>query len=565
MDAHAERRLERGEVVVKRLAPRALRTGQLVLPPQVVLADLEDIPIAIADEMLTKIWPLVELEYGPEAWPNDSRLHRLAACLVEYQGREFYDELQQARDEQADEDPDDDDFEDYIIRCTAWLDPSGPLWKYKKLRLSKEAFAFIERFHDRATKGSCRLADPDVGGGYEYAYDADPEEDSWFHQPLSRERLVHVQARTLSVELELTPGGPDKCRPPAPGPGPYPHPRQAMSTLAATLRPKLQHLPAAVLDDDLLVIAVLITSLDAYLAHGSLQREVKKGGWRGARSDLYLAILNSLDLGESLETVRRIVEAHHPAPIHINLRLPSGGPAETLRSASLLDKWCGFLVYKPVYRIAIDNAVATDNSPDHEGMPPTSIDRRFRAPTSRVGDNSAIAQARSVEKPTSSSQPLSAASSLDGPGAVRGSKAEKLLIYVAGDDATRGIQRRACLRRTAMIYQHAPAPIIFEDAAGSSGLEALVREASRGTVIMFSSIARRTAGDRIERMELALAEREVAFIEVPVWYLAVEDMQPWLPRSFRRAFMSEAAAATTPSERLTAPLVRDPTKGRKRS
>lgn len=100
-------------------------------------------------------------------------------------------------------------------------------------------------------------------------------------------------------------------------------------------------------------------------------------------------------------------------------------------------------------------------------------------------------------------------------------------IYVAGDDASRGLQYRACLRRAHVVAGGVPTPAVFEDRSTRfSGLEALVRNTSPSAIVIFSTIARRAAGDRIEAMKLALADRAVEFIEVPEWYRGFADIVP---------------------------------------
>lgn len=110
--------------------------------------------------------------------------------------------------------------------------------------------------------------------------------------------------------------------------------------------------------------------------------------------------------------------------------------------------------------------------------------------------------------------------------------AQNLKVYVAGDDASCARQHRACLRRAHVIAWGAPTPTIFEDRTTRfTELEALVRNASRSTIVIFSTIARRAAGDRIEAMKLALAERAVKFVEVPEWYRGFADLPPRPRRS----------------------------------
>lgn len=131
-------------------------------------------------------------------------------------------------------------------------------------------------------------------------------------------------------------------------------------------------------------------------------------------------------------------------------------------------------------------------------------------------------------------------------------------IYVAGDDASRGLQYRACLRRAQMVARRVPTPTVFEDCTTRfSGLEALVRNATPKAIIIFSTMARRTAGDRIEALKLALVDRRVSLIEVPEWYLGFEDLRraPWTPKRRARSQTSTETGSRTvaPSRRRTSP------------
>lgn len=179
---------------------------------------------------------------------------------------------------------------------------------------------------------------------------------TWEHAPLASGRwdISRPRYRAIGVQLMLRPGSVPACV--APAPKQCSHggstEAEAVEELEIRLRPQItaEGGEAYLESHPRAAIAALVTTLAIALSMPSLLRLDwrKYTATRVIRADLYFDMLEGLDLGESLETARRIVESHHPHHIELDVPWPAC-PGAPLRSATLLEveERKGLLVRSP--------------------------------------------------------------------------------------------------------------------------------------------------------------------------------------------------------------------------